>query len=1145
MLYLKKYAKTNKILRTIFIIFCGGMVSIPFLSLKAIPSDISLGYWDFESANPGKIPDLSGNTNTMVYSVGAELIKPGIVGDQALKFSNGSDVSVPYSFSFSKIQTNQALTVAFWAKVPNISKEQTLLWHKKLSVAVRKKGALQLKYAKKTVKSPEGLFLFQSNYWHHLAFVYDGKKGRLYLDGKLIGDRVILPKKNELWGATPLRLGAKGNKAKGKFEGWLDDVRLYARSLSQNEIVALIGASNVLDPKSNIISVTAIDDAGFEQGADSMTFAIQRSGGGLEAMRIFYQLSGSATIGKDYLSSSTTIWKDYNTNTNDIFGLPDIDTFNGLLNYRVDPNSVMLPLGAKEVLIPIVPADDLIEENTETVVIELLSSPAYTVVNPASATGQIFDSDFGPPTLPEISISVEPSVVSEGRPINGVITIKRNGEVNHAVRVYLSYSGSATQSDFINTLPNFVDLAAGQDIATITLFLATGDGLEGPEQLQITLTQASNYLITGESSATLSIVPPTVALLSDLTIATEAGPTNGTFRVKRSGGENAIRVYLSYSGSANQLDFGNTLPDYIDLALGQSEAVVDLTPTPGGGTEGPEQLIISILPAGEDYLIENASTTIMLIEGTGPIISVNTNSVLQFLTQATLGPTDALVEEVISQGFTTWINNQFIRPVGLHETWVTNWITTNAVNGSLKMNAWWDQVMRDKTTLNEPNFALRSDPLRQRVAFALSEILVISDRVNSLNISPQGMMNYYDSLVKNAFGNYRDILFDVSTHPCMGEYLSHLKNQKADPEINRYPDENYAREIMQLFTIGLWELNIDGTRVMTNGLPIPTYDNDNITEVAEVFTGFSYGPESNNSFLLGTPNRQVPMKMFNDYHDTSTKILFNGTVLPAGTNGLQDVTDAINNLVEHPNCAPFVGRRLIQRLVKSNPSPSYVGRVATAFRDSDGDMKTTIRAILLDPEARMAPENADETQGMLREPYIRFVSLGRAFDAKSEAGIYPMAAITGASSSLGQQPLNSPSVFNFFQPDYQLPGEVSDKGLYSPEFQIYDSITALTIPNHSFYSVSTSLNQPASTNTSVNVVLDLNTVSNLVSQTNIAALVELVNMKLARGKMSTATRSIIFNAITNVPPSWPNYERERAIMALYLTLISPETAIMK
>ena len=433
------------------------------------------------------------------------------------------------------------------------------------------------------------------------------------------------------------------------------------------------------------------------------------------------------------------------------------------------------------------------------------------------------------------------------------------------------------------------------------------------------------------------------------------------------------------------------------------------------------------------------------------------NKASRFLAQATLGADYATISQVASFGEEIWLESQFQQPAGYLLPYIQHLFQKQAeldeqypdsdlIGGPLSfhMHAWWTQVMTSP------------DLVRQRVAMALSEIFVVSSNVEIIGESPYVVSQYYDTLIKHSFGNFRDLLKDISLNPAMAIYLSHLNNEKANPERGTYPDENYAREVMQLFSIGLFELNPDGTRKKDqNGNDIPTYGQEQIREFAKVFTGlsmdhaegFGYVPCCNEDFQSHATEMK-PLKMFDNYHSSGEKRLLNGLVLPAGQSGMQDVDAAIDNLFNHPNVGPFIGKQLIQRLVKSNPSPAYVARVSAAFNGAGktprGDMKNVLRAILLDPEAR-SMTNA-KSQGRLREPFLRLVRLARAFNASTENRTFAAEGYEVV-PKIKQYVFFAPSVFNFFQPNYTPNGELKDAGLVAPEFQITNASTIIEVKN--------------------------------------------------------------------------------------------------
>jgi len=444
--------------------------------------------------------------------------------------------------------------------------------------------------------------------------------------------------------------------------------------------------------------------------------------------------------------------------------------------------------------------------------------------------------------------------------------------------------------------------------------------------------------------------------------------------------------------------------------------------------------------------------------------------------------------------------------------------------------SWWEMNLK------------ANDSLSKKITHALSQIFVIyslgSDLFEDVGLLSAG---YYDVLNQNAFGNYRDILREVSRNPAMGLYLSHINNPKSDPANNIHPDENYAREIMQLFSIGLYELNNDGTRRLdSNNRPIPTYDADDIREFAKIFTGFGNGSGEMIFGVFGVEESyeygDVPMKMYDEWHEPGSKQLLNGQLVPAGQTGMQDFEDAIDNLFYHPNVGPFIGKALIQFLVTSNPSPAYVGRVANAFNNNGqgvrGDLKAVVKAILLDPEARNCQALLHPTAGKLREPITRYVSMVRAFNPSSSMCTF-FNVFERWYENTGQIPFYAPSVFNFYLPDFQPNGAIADQNLVAPVFQIHNSSTAIGYINEVNNWIFNNSIQEEST-----IQLDFTDELSLVNQPGL--LVDRLDILLASGQLSSETKNIIVDAVTQVSGA-----EDKVNMALYLVLISPEFAILK
>jgi uncharacterized protein (DUF1800 family) len=500
----------------------------------------------------------------------------------------------------------------------------------------------------------------------------------------------------------------------------------------------------------------------------------------------------------------------------------------------------------------------------------------------------------------------------------------------------------------------------------------------------------------------------------------------------------------------------------------------------------------------------------------------------RFLAEATLGADYDEIQRAASMGNEAWLAEQFARPIGYQQPMLDQRLRMGLpVASENRRWSWWQQVMQGP------------DPLRQRVALALSEIFVVSDNSDAVNSNPIGAANYYDMLLRNAFGNFRTLLRDVSLHPMMGAYLSHLRNDKSDPASGRYPDENYAREVMQLFSIGLFQLRPDGTLFRNGrGQPVPTYDNNDVTEMAKIFTGLAFdGPDRN--FGDGVEVWTRPMRMYEEHHEPGPKRLLRGVYVPAGQSGMQDVDAAIDDLFQHPNAGPFLARHLIQRLVSSNPSPAYIQRVAAVFandgRGVRGNMQAVISAILLDPEARAWPTAGGITKGMLRESFLRRVHFARAFDAKNRANSYPIAD-GGAPDDFSERPLSSPTVFNFFLPDHQPTGLIADAGLYAPEFQIVTAVTAITSANALRGQVEGTMN--GDPNPALEVRLDLTDEISIAADPR--ALLDRLDLILMYGAMSNPMREVLLRALGSLRDP-----AERVKTALELIAISPEYAVLQ
>ena len=508
--------------------------------------------------------------------------------------------------------------------------------------------------------------------------------------------------------------------------------------------------------------------------------------------------------------------------------------------------------------------------------------------------------------------------------------------------------------------------------------------------------------------------------------------------------------------------------------------------------------------------------------------------VSRFLNQATFGPTYEMIEELHNSGqtYAEWIDEQMdMEPTTLEESLITEEARGAGLDANLFRRGWW------RAAVEAP------DQLRQRLAFALSQILVVSGTGSDLvrgDAAASG--SYYDLLINGAFGNYSDLLEDVTYHVGMGNYLGHLRNRKADPGQGTFPDENYAREVMQLFSIGLWELNRDGSQKKDyKGRPIPTYTNFHVTELAKVMTGFNWGGTT--SFIAYNPDATLPMTIWKSDHDLGEKFLVNGGYLPPDQNPEKDVRDAIENLIAHPSAAPFLSRLLIQRFVTSNPSPDYLERVSLVFEDNGrgerADLSAVVRAILLDPEARGYSPRIDPTHGKMREPYITHVHLVRAFDSRNAFETYPLWSPRDL-NDLGQAPLMSPSVFNFYSPDYRPSLALGRTDLTAPEFEILDSLRVVAWPNRLRATIEWGAGYLSGF---PEFALQHDFSDELVLVDDPGALIDRLDLMFTYGTLRPETRGIIVEAMNGQEG---NLSDERKLwMAIYLVMTSPEYAILR
>jgi uncharacterized protein (DUF1800 family) len=537
---------------------------------------------------------------------------------------------------------------------------------------------------------------------------------------------------------------------------------------------------------------------------------------------------------------------------------------------------------------------------------------------------------------------------------------------------------------------------------------------------------------------------------------------------------------------------------------------------------------------------------------------------LRFMSQATFGPVAGDEVRLDTLGYSAWLDQQMALPATSHRAF---W---EAADAALKVadpnaSAGQNQVLESfwKQALTGP------DQLRLRTAYALSQIFVVSAVDSTVGNEPRALADWLDMLGRHAFGNYRELLESVALHPLMGRYLSHLRNQKADPISGRVPDQNFAREIMQLFSIGLVQLNRDGTPLLVNGQPVETYTGDDVAGLAKVFTGWSWAcpaAPANGCFLNGSsggvsdPDRAFkPMVPYPQYHATEAKSFLGVTIPAQGTaDPRASLKIALDTLAAHSNVGPLMSRQLIQRLVTSNPSPGYVADVARVWANNGsgvrGDLRAVVRTILTHREARQP----GTTAGKLREPVLRLSAYLRAFPHASDTGAWKVGNTDNPASSLGQTPLRSPSVFNFYRPGYVAPGSNSAAaGLVTPELQILNESSASGWVNYMRDNLASGV---GTYNGTVGGVvfnrrdLQRNWSAEMQMAASPAALAGSVIDKLIVGQSLPGLQQEIAAAVGSITVPTPTAtnatqvaaaQRNRVNAALLLTLASPEFLVLK
>lgn len=777
------------------------------------------------------------------------------------------------------------------------------------------------------------------------------------------------------------------------------------------------------------------------------------------------------------------------------------------------------------------------------------------------------------PALPEVTLTAMVDVTDETGRKPALVRIERNGDLSGELPVRLVVGGTAREEVDYKPVPREFTLPEGSASAEVPV-IAVGDfEKEDARTVVLRLGESERYSAATKDGVTIRIddVPPKlfVAILRP----TEEAPEStgfGTASLQLSPDRARARVVVSHANLTSPLVSSHLklgLPkrdgDYLLNFRGEDSVAFDWAMQPSGRYSSEDLrdalekgLVYAALdtrrhPTGElrgAFLAASGSEK-FAPPPAPPRVSLQpkeARDVARFLIQATFGPTKEEIDEFLAptpkpneakpkpMTYQRWIFEQMAIPATSHlELTRVDYREFKPDKPKAKMSqanrqvAWWTAVLTGP------------DQLRQRVAFALSEIFVVSDRNDLIAGNPEAAAAYYDLLARDAFGNFRTLLEDVTLSPVMGAYLSHLRNAKADPEKGTSADENYAREVMQLFTIGLNELQPDGTlRLGADGMPLPTYDQKTITEMAKVFTGWGfYTPEPPRGLFSARSNFSEPMMLYPEAHDDGPKTVVGGTKLAAKAGGAADLRATLDALFEHPNTGPFVCRQLIQRLVTSNPSPGYVYRVAKVFADNGrgvrGDLGAVVRAILLDYEARSPEVLRNFGYGKLKEPLLQATALLRAFGASSKSGRYHLPNPEGA---LAQAALRSPTVFNFFEPYYVQPGALAAAGLYAPEYQIFTDTTAISVPNFLRNCIYTG--EKSGENA---LVLDLAPLLPLAKDPD--SLLNHLTLVFCAGAFPEKARAIVRDALAKLPPSASDPDRVRT--ALDLVVTSPYAAVQR
>ncbi len=734
-----------------------------------------------------------------------------------------------------------------------------------------------------------------------------------------------------------------------------------------------------------------------------------------------------------------------------------------------------------------------------------------------------------------------------------------------AITLTVSRSGGAAGAVTVGYTTQHGTASAGVEYTSTAGTLAWANNDTGSKTITVPISKTG---FSGSKNFRMNLQNPTggVTIGGSVTVTIVGSGTGGTtsgaygtlalaapsYSVTASSGSVTIVVNRS-SGSNGAVTVG------YGTANGSAQAGSDYTASSGvlkwaAGDASPKSFVVSVnksLTTAKTFSVSVSSATGGATLGAPASATVTVTPVVvtqptggkmgnaaaaRLLNQGTFGATLGTLSATANQTYDQWFQAQAAATPTLYLPQVPT-------QSARILPAWLKTVNTS------------SDQLRQRVAFALSEIFVVSDNSTTIVSSGNALANYYDILVRDALGNFRTLLQDVTLSPEMGMYLSMFKNDKPDPATGVHADENYARECMQLFTIGLNKLNMDGTLQTSGNGPIPTYDLDQVTAMARVLTGWGskanghpYGEQSWDYDI----DQMDPMVSYPAHHDTDAKTIVGDVQVAAGGTPEADLKIALDTLFNHQNAAPFFAKQMIEKLVTSNPSPAYVKRVATVFANNGagvrGDLLAVVKAILTDSEAVNAGGSG---YGKLREPLLRLTGLWRAFDAVGLDGKYSQGELMYGNQFFIESPLDSPSVFNFFRPDYQLAGPLTNANLVVPEFQILNENSLVQMQNElaalAYQYIDSKGNRHAGTDFDATFALSsssvmLHTAAWEGFAATPATLVSQLNLVLMANQMSPSMQATLSSYVAGIPATTP---WARVAEAASLIINSPQYAIQR